>query len=87
MRYNNFNYSIVATSEKLNIDFNKTLNEQERVRENNDNTKFIVKWLGGQPSELNGVAIYTHQEILEEIKKTEWVAPVSAEVQELLDGL
>jgi uncharacterized protein YpuA (DUF1002 family) len=87
MKYNNFSYSIVDTSEKLNIDFSKIANDMNQGRENNDNTKFIVKWLGEQPSELNSAAIYTHQEILEELKKTEWVAPIPDVLQEYLDGL
>lgn len=82
--YNSFKYAIINSSEKPNVDYTKLVS---MGRENNDKSKCVAKYVGKQPSSLNNALEYTHQEILEELKKEEWVTPVSAKVQEFLDGL
>ena len=82
--YNNFKYAIINSSEKENIDYTTLVGSG---RENNDKSKYIVKYKGEQPASLNNVPEYTHQEILDELAKTEWVEPIPEALQEYLDGL
>ena len=42
------------------------------LRKTTDNSKAILKWDGDTPSCFDGLTIYTHSEILEELAKSEW---------------
>mgnify|MGYP003656025678 CR=1 FL=1 len=88
MIYNNCTYIIVDASEVMGMDYSQLLNNSPNgIKHTIDKSKAIVKYKGDKPSFLNSLTEYTHQEILEELKKTEWVTPVPTAVQELLDGL
>ena len=82
--YNNFKYAIINSSEKDNID---TTELMAIGRHSNDGSKFVVTYKNEQPSSLNSVTEYTHQEILEELEKSEWKIPLPIALQEYLDGL
>ena len=45
---------------------------RETIRVSNDGLLFIAKWEGDTPVFLNDVVIYTHAEILEELKGSNW---------------
>jgi len=82
--YNNFKYAIINSSEKGNVN---TTELMAIGRRSNDDSKFIVTYENEQPSSLNSVTEYTHQEILEELEKSEWKIPLPTALQEYLDGL
>ena len=45
------------------------------LRKTNDGTKAILKWDGDTPTCFDGMATYTHSEILTELAKSEWTSP------------
>ena len=45
---------------------------RETIRVSNDGLLFIAKWEGDTPVFLNDVDTYTHAEILEELKVSNW---------------
>ena len=45
---------------------------RETIRVSNDGLLFIAKWIGETPVFLNDVETYTHAEILEELKGSNW---------------
>tara|TARA_Y100000593_G_scaffold80656_1_gene150592 strand:- start:1061 stop:1333 length:273 start_codon:yes stop_codon:yes gene_type:complete len=56
------------------IDFSKlTQVNLNSLYYNNDGTKAVVSYIGEKPSFLNGKTIYSNSEIIEEMKKSEWV--------------
>ena len=57
----------------LVFDFNEVLqSSRETIRVSNDGLLFIAKWIGETPVFLNDVDTYTHAEILEELKGSNW---------------
>ena len=57
----------------LVFDFNEVLqSSRETIRVSNDGLLFIAKWEGETPVFLNDVVTYTHAEILEELKGSNW---------------
>ena len=57
----------------LVFDFNEVLqSSRETIRVSNDGLLFIAKWEGDTPVFLNDVVTYTHAEILEELKGSNW---------------
>ena len=44
------------------------------LRKTNDGTKAILKWDGDTPTCFDGMATYTHSEILTELAKSEWTS-------------
>ena len=57
----------------LVFDFSKVLqSSRETIRVSNDGLLFIAKWEGETPVFLNDVDTYTHAEILEELKGSNW---------------
>ena len=44
----------------------------DTLRKNADNSKCILKWSGDTPFCFDGIKTYTHSEILEELKKSDW---------------
>ena len=73
MAYNNYTYVIINASEVSSLDFSKIRETPDNIlRYNNDNNKTFVRFEGETPSFLNSKTQYTHEEILEELKKDEW---------------
>ena len=48
------------------------------LRKSLDNTKAILKWNGDTPTCFDGLTTYNHSEILTELAKNTWTAPVDA---------
>jgi len=58
-------YVILNTSEIDSVDFTQVLQtNKESLRYTTDNSKFLLKYDGTQPSFLLGKTEYTHSEIL-----------------------
>jgi hypothetical protein len=67
------NYVIVPASELSSVDFSEVAESSEStLRYSLDNSKFIVKYQGDQPSSISGKTEYTHSEILTIIASDEW---------------
>ena len=47
----------------------------ETLRKTLDNSKAILKWDGDTPSVFDGMATFSHSEILTELAKSAWTAP------------
>ena len=59
-------YAILNTSDIGTVDFSKVKQtDANSVRKTLDGSKFIVKFEGDTPDFLNGVTLYTNQEIIE----------------------
>ena len=59
-------YAILNTSDINTVDFSKIKQARAAdVRKTLDGTKFIVKFEGDTPDFLDGVTLYTNQEIIE----------------------
>tara|TARA_R110002020_G_scaffold271962_1_gene487111 strand:- start:74 stop:307 length:234 start_codon:yes stop_codon:yes gene_type:complete len=59
-------YAILNISEIKNVDFTKVKQaDAGSVRKTLDGSKFIVKFEGSTPDFLDGVTLYTNQEIIE----------------------
>ena len=60
---------------ELVFDFGQVLeSSRETIRTSNDGLLFIAKWEGDTPVFLNDVVTYTHAEILEELKGSNWIS-------------
>mgnify|MGYP003150193038 FL=1 len=71
---NNRKYTIITKDEVASVDFNQVLETSANtLRYNNDGTKTFVKFEGATPSFLDGKTQYTHDEILTELNKSEWI--------------
>ena len=46
---------------------------RDTLKKTTDNSKAILKWDGDTPAVFNGMTTYTHSEIKEELKKSEWI--------------
>ena len=59
-------YAILNTSDINTVDFSKVKQtDANSVRKTLDGSKFMVKFEGDTPDFLNGVTLYTNQEIIE----------------------
>ena len=59
-------YAILNTSDINTVDFSKVKQtDVNSVRKTLDGSKFIVKFEGDTPDFLEGVTLYTNQEIIE----------------------
>ena len=77
MSYENRKWVIITlasyTDEQLeNLCANAIQNSVSTLRKTLDGTKAILKWDGDTPSCFDGMATYTHSEILAELSKLEW---------------
>ena len=77
MTYNNSTYVILNKTEVTNqnstIDFSQLQNTSPNMlRTSLDDSKVVIKYIGTQPSFLNGKTTYTHEEILAEMIKSDW---------------
>ena len=71
---NNKKYTIITKEEVASVDFSQVLETSANtLRYNNDGTKTFVKFEGNTPSFLDGKTQYTHDEILTELNKSEWI--------------
>ena len=62
----NLKYAILNTSDIGTVDFTKVKQaDANSVRKSLDGSKFIVKFEGDTPDFLEGVTLYTNQEIIE----------------------
>jgi|TARA_Y100000593_G_C4061752_1_gene214780 hypothetical protein len=61
----NLKYAILNTSDIGTVDFTKVKQaDANSVRKSLDGSKFIVKFEGNTPDFLDGVTLYTNEEIL-----------------------
>ena len=61
----NLKYAILNTSDISTVDFTKVKQaDANSVRKSLDGSKFIVKFEGDTPDFLDGITIYTNEEIL-----------------------
>jgi len=59
-------YAILNTSDINTIDFSKVKQtDANSVRKTLDGSKFVVKFEGNTPDFLDGVTLYTNQEMIE----------------------
>ena len=71
---NNKKYIIITKDEVASVDFSQVDETSiNTLRYNSDGTKTFVKFEGATPSFLNGKTQYTHDEILAELSKSEWI--------------
>ena len=70
----NMKYVIINKNEVNSIDFSKVLETSDNtLRYSLDGSKTFVKFEGNTPSFLDGKTQYTHEEILTELNKSEWI--------------
>ena len=59
-------YAILNTSDINTVDFSKVKQtDANSVRKTLDGSKFVVKFVGNTPDFLDGVTLYTNQEMIE----------------------
>ena len=78
MAYNNKTYVILnkteVTDENSTIDFSQLdYKNPDALRTSLDDSKVVIRYSGDQPSFLNGKTTYTHEEILAEMAKEDWI--------------
>jgi len=58
------------------IDFSQ-LNTKgvDSARKNNDGTKIVLRSPAEVPSFLNGKTVYSHEEMINKLKESEWIEP------------
>jgi hypothetical protein len=77
MAYNNNKYIVMNVSEvDESIDFSQ-LNTKgvDSARKNNDGTKIVLRSPAEVPSFLNGKTVYSHEEMINKLKESEWIEP------------
>ena len=73
--YENRKYIIVNVSDITdNMIMSTIQTSTATLRKTNDGTKAILKWDGDTPTCFDGMATYTHSEILTELAKSEWTS-------------
>ena len=77
MAYNNNKYIIMSVSEvDESIDFSQLgTKDVDSARKNNDGTKLVLKSPDEIPSFLNGKTAYSHEEMINKLKESEWIEP------------
>tara|TARA_R110002012_G_scaffold154952_3_gene315696 strand:- start:1145 stop:1393 length:249 start_codon:yes stop_codon:yes gene_type:complete len=78
MEYNNKTYVILnkteVTDKNSTIDFSQLdYKDPNALRTSLDDGKVVIRYSGDQPSFLNGKTTYTHEEILAEMAKEDWI--------------
>ena len=68
------NYVIVPTSELSTVDFSEVAESESTLRYSLDNSNFILKYKGDQPSFLSGKTEYNNEEILAILEGEEWTS-------------
>ena len=74
MIYNERRWVIVNTSDLT--DDMKASGISDTFRESLDGSKSLIKWDGETPSCFEGMAIYNHSEILEELTGSDWAEEI-----------
>ena len=74
MRWANRHWVIVDVSDITDEMIEKAIqSSMTTLRKTNDGSKAILKWDGPDtPSCFDGMTIYSHSEILEELNKSDW---------------
>lgn len=67
-------YVIIPTSELSSVNFSEVLVTSSHLRYSLDNSNFIVKFEGSQPTSLTGRTTYTKEELLPIIQGPEWTS-------------
>ena len=72
-RYDNRKWVIIdvadITDEMIR---NAIQSSRETLRKSLDDSKAILKWDGDTPSCFDGITTYSHSEIREELRKSDW---------------
>ena len=58
-------YCIIPIGDIDNIDFDNVLENRTTIRIDINDTKFIVKYIGEKPTDLDSFTSYSHREIIE----------------------
>jgi tetrahydromethanopterin S-methyltransferase subunit E len=66
------NYVIVPSSELSSVDFSEVIESESTLRYSLDNSKFIVKYEGEQPSFAFGLTKYNRSEMKAIVSGAEW---------------
>ena len=75
MSFENRKWVIINKNEVSSVDFSKVLQRSaDTLRWNENKSKTFVKYEGNKPSFLSGKDVLNHSEMLEELKKDEWIA-------------
>ena len=73
MDYSNRNWIIVNVSDITEEMFENAIEtSMNSLRKSLDDSKAILKWDGDTPSCFDGMTIYSHSEILAELRKADW---------------
>ena len=77
MNFENRKWVIIVLSEHSedeldNLCANAIQSSASTLRKSLDGTKAILKWDGDTPTVFDGMATFSHSEILEELAKAEW---------------
>ena len=66
------NYVIVQTSDLSSVDFSEVIESESTLRYSLDNSKFILKYEGEQPSFASGLTEYSRSEMVAIVSGAEW---------------
>ena len=73
MDYSNRQWVIINTDDVTDEMIKVSIQSgRETLRKSLDGNKAILKWDGDTPSCFDGMITYSHSEILEELRKSEW---------------
>ena len=73
MDYSNRHWVIINTDDVTDEMIKVSIQSgRETLRKSLDGNKAILKWDGDTPSCFDGMITYSHSEILEELRKSEW---------------
>ena len=73
MAYENRHWIIVNTDDVTGEMINNALQiNSATLRKTLDGSKALLKWDGDTPSCFDGMTTYSHSEILEELRKSDW---------------
>ena len=75
MKYDNRSWVIVNVSDITEEMISNAIQSgMGTLRKTNDGSKAILKWEGDTPSCFEDMKIYTHSEILTELRKADWTS-------------
>ena len=66
------NYVIVQASDLSSVDFSEVIESESTLRYSLDNSKFILKYEGEQPSFASGLTEYNRSEMVAIVSGAEW---------------
>ena len=62
--------NVVDVTDEMIKNANQT--SMDTLKKSLDDSKAILKWDGDTPSCFDGITTYSHSEILEELRKSDW---------------